>query len=429
MMGVVIPFDGGAERPKPTLDALVQLTAQDMGLINDLILEKAQSHVELIPEIAGHLINSGGKRIRPMLTVAAARMCGYQGDHISSSPPSVEFMHTATLLHDDVVDESDMRRGKEAARVIWGNQASVLVGDYLLGQAFKMMVETGSLECLRILSDAACIIAEGEVLQLAVSQDTSTTEDAYLRVVGAKTAALFSAAARSRRSHFRTDRAPSRRRWNPTAATSASPSSWSMTRWTIPAPRPNWARGVGDDFRERKITLPVVLAFRRGAAEERNFWKRTLEEGNQTEADLVYAQKLMERHGSLADTLERASHYGDMAKDALAIFPTANGNPPCWKPSISASPAPTETHGHGNTMKKLPPRAMNVVMPFILSIFMSAIISLVSTVKAIGLAPDLLFSWLKAWGLSWVVAFPVLLVVLPIVRRIASLVVAAPDKR
>jgi octaprenyl-diphosphate synthase len=146
-MGVVIAFEGG-QKQTASLDSLVALTNSDMALVNEFIMEKAQSHVELIPELAGHLINSGGKRIRPMLTIAAARMCGYTGLHHLKLAMSVEFMHTATLLHDDVVDESDLRRGKQAARVIWGNQASVLVGDYLLGQAFKMMVETGSLDCL-----------------------------------------------------------------------------------------------------------------------------------------------------------------------------------------------------------------------------------------------------------------------------------------
>jgi octaprenyl-diphosphate synthase len=327
-MGVVIPFEGNQDRPAATLDELVRLTAQDMGLINDLILEKAQSHVELIPEIAGHLINSGGKRIRPMLTVAAARMCGYQGLHHIKLAMSVEFMHTATLLHDDVVDESDMRRGKQAARIIWGNQASVLVGDYLLGQAFKMMVETGSLDCLRILSDAACIIAEGEVLQLAVSQDTTTTEDAYMRVVAAKTAALFSAAAKvgaviSNRPRAEQEALESYGR-NLGIAFQLIDDALDYS-----GSRAEMGKSVGDDFRERKITLPVILAFRRGSTEERNFWKRTLELGEQTDSDLIYAQKLMDRHGSLADTLERARHYGDMARDALAIF--ANGE---WKTSM-----------------------------------------------------------------------------------------------
>jgi octaprenyl-diphosphate synthase len=327
-MGVVVPFEGGPEKALPTLDALVQLTAQDMNLINDLILEKAQSHVEIIPQLAGHLINSGGKRIRPMLTVAAARMCGYKGLHHVKLAMAVEFMHTATLLHDDVVDESDMRRGKDAARVIWGNQASVLVGDYLLGQAFKMMVETGSLDCLRILSDAACIIAEGEVLQLAVSQDTSTTEDSYLKVVGAKTAALFSAAAR-------VGAVISNRHRNEQEALESYGRNLGIAFQLVDdaldysGSKIKMGKSVGDDFRERKITLPVVLAFRRGSTEERSFWKRTLEAGDQTSDDLNQAQKLMERHGSLTETLDRARHYGQLSKDALAIFADSE-----WKDAL-----------------------------------------------------------------------------------------------
>lgn len=327
-MGIVIPFEGAAEKPAPTLDALVALTAQDMNLINELILEKAHSHVELIPQLAGHLINSGGKRIRPMITVAAARMCQYQGLHHIKLAMAVEFMHTATLLHDDVVDESDMRRGKDAARVIWGNQASVLVGDYLLGQAFKIMVETGSLDCLRILSDAACVIAEGEVLQLSVSQDTSTTEDSYLKVVGAKTAALFSAAARVGGVISGRPRAEQE-------ALEAYGRNLGIAFQLIDdaldyaGSRAQMGKSVGDDFRERKITLPVVLSFRRGAPEERAFWKRTLEDGNQTADDLIYAQKLMERHGALKETNDRARHYGQMAKDALAIFAESE-----WKSAL-----------------------------------------------------------------------------------------------
>jgi octaprenyl-diphosphate synthase len=327
-MGVVIAFDGGSERPIANLDALVALTSSDMTLVNEFILEKAQSHVELIPELAGHLINSGGKRIRPMLTLAAARMCGYSGSHHIKLAMAVEFMHTATLLHDDVVDESDMRRGKQAARIIWGNQASVLVGDYLLGQAFKMMVETGSLDCLRILSEAACTIAEGEVLQLAVSQDTSTTEDSYLKVVGAKTAALFSAAAKvgaviAAKPHSDQEALESFGR-NLGIAFQLVDDALDYSGKAA-----NLGKDVGDDFRERKITLPVVLSFRRGSTEERNFWKRTLEEGNQTDDDLNYATKLMERHGALADTFDRARHYGNMACEALAIFPDSE-----WKSAL-----------------------------------------------------------------------------------------------
>ena len=323
-MGVVIPFEGGSER-QPSLDPLIALVNTDMGKVNEAILARAQSHVDLIPELAGHLISSGGKRIRPMLTLAAARMCGYAGEAHVKLAAAVEFMHTATLLHDDVVDESDLRRGKKTARLIWGNQASVLVGDYLLGQAFRMMVETGSLDALRVLSNAAVIIAEGEVMQLSAAHDTATTEDAYLRVIGAKTAALFSAAAE-------------------VGAIIASPEPGKGEQEALESYGRNlgiafqlvddaldysgkqalMGKSVGDDFREGKITLPVVLSYRRGTAEERSFWKRALEEGRQSEDDLATAQKLMARHEAIADTIERAHHYGDIARDALAIFPDSD---------------------------------------------------------------------------------------------------------
>ncbi len=339
-MGIVIKFDSGAEQPPATLDALVALTDQDMRRVNELILEKAESHVELIPELARHLIDSGGKRIRPMLTLAAARLAGYDGSLHLKLAMAVEFMHTATLLHDDVVDESDMRRGKQAARVIWGNQASVLVGDYLLGQAFKMMVETGSLECLRILSNAACIIAEGEVLQLSMSQDTATTEDSYLKIVGAKTAALFSAATSvggviANRPRNELDALESYGRNLGIAFQLVDDAlDYSGKQAAL-------GKAVGDDFRERKITLPVVLAFRRGGKEDRSFWKRTLEEGNQTADDLNYAQKLMDRHGAVSDTFDRARHYGDIACDALAIFPDS-----AWKSAMLDAVAFCIARGH-----------------------------------------------------------------------------------
>jgi octaprenyl-diphosphate synthase len=327
-MGVVIPFEGSEDKRKASLDALAALVEPDMARVNEAILQRAQSHVDLIPELAGHLINSGGKRIRPMLTLAAARMCGYSGvDHIRLAT-AVEFMHTATLLHDDVVDESDMRRGKEAARIIWGNQASVLVGDYLLGQAFKMMVETGSLESLRILSHAAAVIAEGEVLQLSVSQDTSTTEDAYLQVIGAKTAALFSAAAEVGAVIAARPKAEQ-------AALESFGRNLGIAFQLVDdaldysGKQALMGKSTGDDFRERKITLPVVLSFRRGSKEERAFWRRALEDGNQTPDDLLYARKLMERHGAIADTIERAGHYGDIARDAMAIFPEGE-----WKSAL-----------------------------------------------------------------------------------------------
>lgn len=317
-MGVVIPFEGSTER-SPSLDPLLALSAGDMAKVNEMILVRARSHVELIPELAGHLINSGGKRIRPMLTVATARMCGYGGEAHIRLATAIEFMHTATLLHDDVVDESDLRRGARTARLIWGNQASVLVGDYLLGQAFRMMVETGSLETLRVLANAAAVIAEGEVLQLSASHDTSTTEDAYLRVIGAKTAALFSAAAEvgaiiAGRPKDEQEALESYGRNLGIAFQLVDDALDYSGKQAL------MGKTVGDDFREGKITLPVVLSYRRGAPEERSFWKRALEEGRQQPDDLLYAQKLMARHNAIGDTVERARHYGAIAHDALAIF-------------------------------------------------------------------------------------------------------------
>ncbi|MFT3989423.1 polyprenyl synthetase family protein [Aestuariivirga sp.] len=327
-MGVVLAFDGAEAGKRASIEPLVKLVEPDMARVNESILARAKSHVELIPEIATHLINSGGKRIRPMLTLAAARMCGYEGEHHLKLASSVEFMHTATLLHDDVVDESDLRRGKQAARVIWGNQASVLVGDYLLGQAFRMMVETGSLEALRILSNAACVIAEGEVLQLSVSQDTSTTEDAYLQVIGAKTAALFAAAAE-------VGAVVAGRPREEQAALESYGRNLGIAFQLIndaldySGSTEKLGKGVGDDFRERKITLPVVLSYRRGNKEERAFWKRTLEGGDQKPDDLAHAKALMERHNALEDTVDRANHYGDISRDALAIFPDSG-----WKAAL-----------------------------------------------------------------------------------------------
>ena len=318
-MGVVVPLEDSGKK-KASLDALLGLVRDDMEGVNSLILSKAGSHVELIPEIARHLISSGGKRLRPMLTIAAAQMCGYEGDGHVKLAASVEFMHTATLLHDDVVDESDMRRGKLAARMLWGNQASVLVGDYLLGQAFRMMVEVGSMEALDILSAASTVIAEGEVLQLSAAKNMATTEDEYLAVIRAKTAALFSAAAEV----------------GPVVAdgTKADQAAFRSYGTNLGLAfqmiddaldyggnSKDLGKDVGDDFREGKITLPVVLAYRRGTDEEREFWRRTMEEGKIEDGDLAKAIELLNSYGTISDTLDRARHYGTVARDALAPFP------------------------------------------------------------------------------------------------------------
>ena len=325
-MGVVIPLED--KTADAGLARLSGLAAADMDRVNREILARTGSAVAMIPQVANHLISSGGKRLRPMLTLASAGLCGYRGEGHVKLAASVEFMHTATLLHDDVVDQSDMRRGKLAARMVWGNEASVLVGDFLLGQAFKMMVEVGSLQCLDVLSSAASIIAEGEVMQLSAAKDTQTTEDDYLAVVRAKTAALFAAACEV--GPILADR--------PKAEEAACRSyglnlgiAFQLVDDALDygGAAQKLGKNVGDDFREGKITLPVVLSFRRGAPADREFWKRTLERNEITDADFATAVALMRKNRALEDTIERARHYGAMAKDALELFPAS-----AWKQAL-----------------------------------------------------------------------------------------------
>jgi octaprenyl-diphosphate synthase len=318
-LAVIVPFESPSS---PSIAPLIKLVAADMERVNTTILSRTGSEVTMIPEIAQHLIESGGKRLRPMLTLAMAQMSGYGGDGHVKLAAAVEFMHTATLLHDDVVDESEMRRGRLAARMLWGNEASVLVGDFLLGQAFKMMVEVGSLRSLEILSSAAAIIAEGEVMQLAAAKNTATTEDEYLCVIRGKTAELFAAACEV----------------GPALGTRAKAEQSACRSFGMNlgiafqlvddaldygGKAAKLGKNVGDDFREGKITLPVVLSFRRGSEAERTFWRRALEDGDAGEADLEHAIGLMTKHRALEDTIQRARHYGAIAKDALALFPAS----------------------------------------------------------------------------------------------------------
>lgn len=320
-MGVVVSLE--EKNAGAGIDRLVRLTAADMERVNQTILSRTGSDVTMIPEVANHLISSGGKRLRPMLTLATAGLSGYQGDGHVKLAASVEFMHTATLLHDDVVDESDMRRGKLAARMLWGNEASVLVGDFLLGQAFRMMVEVGSLSCLDVLSTAATVIAEGEVMQLAAAKDMQTSEDDYLAVIRAKTAALFAAACEVGAILANRSKAEiaACRSYGVNLGVAFQLIDDALDYGGTSA---KLGKNVGDDFREGKITLPVVLSFRRGNEQERAFWKRTLEEGKIEDGDLETALATMRRHRALDDTIERARHYGAMARDALELFPASD---------------------------------------------------------------------------------------------------------
>ena len=317
-MAVVIPFSPA----DATINRLVERVAPDMERVNAEILTRTGSEVTMIPEVANHLISSGGKRLRPMLTLAMASLTGYSGDGHIKLAAAVEFMHTATLLHDDVVDESDLRRGKPAARMLWGNEASVLVGDFLLGQAFKMMVEVGSMRALDILSNAAAVIAEGEVMQLAAAKNTATTEDEYLAVIRAKTAELFAAACEVGPALTNRPRAEA-------AACRSFGMNLGIAFQLVDdvldygGKSAKLGKNVGDDFREGKITLPVVLSFRRGSESERDFWIGALERGEVTDNDLETALGLMTKHRALEDTIKRAQHYGAIARDALALFPAS----------------------------------------------------------------------------------------------------------
>jgi octaprenyl-diphosphate synthase len=316
---VVVPFES---RSPASMDRLLDLVAEDMQRVNTTILSRTGSQVTLIPEVANHLIASGGKRLRPILTLAMAQLAGYAGDGHVKLAAAVEFMHTATLLHDDVVDESQMRRGKLAARMLWGNEASVLVGDFLLGQAFKMMVEVSSLKALGILSSAAAVIAEGEVMQLGAAKNTATTEDDYLAVIRAKTAELFAAACEVGPvlASLPRDEQAACRSFGMNLGVAFQLVDDALDYGGKAA---KLGKNIGDDFREGKITLPVVLSFRRGSDHERAFWRRTLEQSDATDADLDYAVSLMTKHRALEDTIQRARHYGAIATYALALFPAS----------------------------------------------------------------------------------------------------------
>ena len=318
-MGVVVSLSDDGDKA-PSAEALTAIVAEDLKAVNAVIVERMQSPVALIPQLASHVVAAGGKRLRPMLTLASARLCGYDGRRHLGLAACVEFIHTATLLHDDVVDESSLRRGQAAANAVWGNQASVLVGDFLFSRSFELMVEDGSLPILAILSRASSVIAEGEVMQLITTNDAETSETAYLEVIKAKTAQLFAAACRI--GAVVADRPKVEEEALETFGMNLGIAFQLIDDvLDYSAKQAVLGKAIGDDFRDGKITLPVILAFRRGDDEERLFWRRTVEDLDQGEEDLDRALRLMDRHNALADTVERARHYGAIARDALGIFP------------------------------------------------------------------------------------------------------------
>jgi octaprenyl-diphosphate synthase len=304
----------------PSLDPMIQLVAADLNHVNAVILDRMQSEVALIPELAGHLIAGGGKRMRPMLTLASAHLLDYAGARHHKLAAAVEFIHTATLLHDDVVDGSGLRRGRRTANIIWGNPASVLVGDFLFSRSFELMVEDGSLKVLRILSRASAIIAEGEVDQLTAQRRVETSEDHYLGIISAKTAALFAAACRIAAVVAERDEAVE-------AALDSYGRNLGIAFQLVDdaidyaSDAETMGKGVGDDFRDGKVTLPVILAYARGSTEERLFWREAMEGSRISGDDLTHATQLLRRHQALDDTLARARTYGQRAIDALGPFP------------------------------------------------------------------------------------------------------------
>ncbi|HUB15952.1 MAG TPA: polyprenyl synthetase family protein [Acetobacteraceae bacterium] len=313
-----------APHDEDALNALIDLVGDDLAACNRTIVGRMDSPVALIPQLAAHIVAAGGKRLRPLLTLAAARLCGYPGPaggarHVALAA-CVEFIHTATLLHDDVVDESALRRGMASANAVFGNKASVLVGDFLFSRAFQLMVEDGSLRVLAILSQASATIAEGEVLQLVTQNDLSTPEARYLDVIKGKTAALFAAACRvgavvAGRS----------------AAEEAALAEYGLNlgiafqlvddALDYAADQATLGKTVGDDFREGKITLPVLLAYAAGDAAARAFWRRTIEDSAQQDADLRQALALMAGCDAIGMTLARAGRFAAAAKAALEVFP------------------------------------------------------------------------------------------------------------
>ncbi len=311
--------EGPAATP---IERLLAATEADMAKVNALILSRADSHIEMVPELARYLIESGGKRLRPMLTVAAAQLFGGGTGSAINFAAAVEFMHNATLLHDDVVDESDMRRGKPAARMVWGNKASILVGDFLLGQAFMMMVETGDIAALGVLSAASAVMAEGEVFQLAKTGDLTTTPADYAEVIRAKTAVLFEAACEVGAMSGGAD--DSGRKALARYGLELG-NAFQLVDDVLDYGGQSGALGknTGDDLREGKMTLPVILALSEGSEAERATISGALGDAEATDAQVADVVAIMERHSTLARTLDQAQGHARAAQQALDVLPAS----------------------------------------------------------------------------------------------------------
>jgi octaprenyl-diphosphate synthase len=315
-------MDGvGETQAKAPLDRLAEWLAKDMAAVNVLIRERmASRHAPRIPEVTAHLVEAGGKRLRPMLTLATARLLGYAGEDHVKLAATVEFIHTATLLHDDVVDESHRRRGRPTANLLWDNKSSVLVGDYLFSRSFQLMVETGNLRVLDILANASATIAEGEVLQLTAAQDLSTDEAIYLQVIRGKTAALFSAACEVGAVIAGAPETQVRALFDFGDALGIA---FQIVDDILDYGGQDAVIGknTGDDFRERKLTLPVIKAVAKASPEERAFWERVIEKGDQRAGDLDQATAILARHGAIAAARQESLDWAEKARRSLDNLP------------------------------------------------------------------------------------------------------------
>lgn len=303
----------------PSLAKLQALVQEDIARVDQVILSHIDSSVPLIPKLARYIIAAGGKRLRPALTVLCARLCGYSGDRHIRLAACVEFIHTATLLHDDVVDESALRRGNATANDVWGNKASVLVGDFLFSRSFQLMVSDGSLKVLKILSDASAVIAQGEVLQLTTANNPAISEEQYLEVISAKTAALFAAACQlgavvSEKPEYETALLNVGMNLGIAFQIVDDALDYSARQEML-------GKTVGDDFREGKITLPVIHAYAKGTEDERKFWERTLEEHVQEDGDLAQAISIINKYQAIDTSIARAEEFTDEARSLLATLP------------------------------------------------------------------------------------------------------------
>ncbi|MBF0666009.1 MAG: polyprenyl synthetase family protein [Brevundimonas sp.] len=321
VVGVVVPLE--EKVPNSGVEGLVALVAADMERVNQTILSRTGSDVTLIPEVANHLISSGGKRLRPMLTLATAALCGYKGEGHVKLAASVEFMHTATLLHDDVVDGSNLRRGKTAAHLIWGAPSSVLVGDFLFARAFELMVETGQMRALGILATASSVISEGEVLQLTRAHDLNLDQDTYLRIISAKTAELFAAAAEAGAVGAGADE-PTVQALRAYGLNLGIAFQLADDALDYGGASASLGKNAGDDFQEGKATLPLLLAVARTRGREDAFWERTITEGRRTDEDFGRARELVVGTGAIGATLDTAWDYAAAAQEALAPLPASD---------------------------------------------------------------------------------------------------------